>query len=1363
MNELTLPPSPNWYLSTALACARDGTIAWGTKASLIVAKHISKDNKALTYATIPNIHTEKINSVVFSPDYGRPGRNLIATGGNDLSVKVWDLKQMKLTSTKSFIESEHKVISVDWSRSDPNLICAISSQGSLLTWQYTFNTSQIFHLGKFTASCLSCSPHNPNLIGIGTKSGLIYIVNSYGKIIHKLRGHDYEIVSLSWCPTPLNIFKEDCPKDYLLASGAKDRFIYIWRPATDGRYEVKVPIPNSPQDNTTHRTKLSSNLFTVVLWVEPGILVANSAFGELLALKLNSVKGNSKPDWRVLHGHHSRAIFSISSYVKPQTGEEIKPSDDDNWRTEKEEMVSKNREIWTTGQERQVICTVLGDEDDTWRTHYSIHTLSGYVYCIAPCPLDTSRIAIGVGDGMLRIWNLSEPHETTCDIITAWQDIKDRVTAIAWHPDKENLLAYGTSEGRVGVYDIFNVSKRPVVFKMHHRKTIYRLEWGPSPSTSHSSNDKNPSTYLLFCCGDGELTCFNYDKPQQEPKVIIKKSCTDIAWKPNYSCLAVGHDDGSISFLNDQLETFGKTIFLLKKPVECLTWHPDSTATDLNLSHFRNYLAASTTSPIITVFDMSAMIEMLNKREQSKDTSQNFYKVLANLSGHSDRIYSLAWSPHISGYLVSGSADNTVQVWNIERQEILGTYTDHWGAVQSVMWSPLDHNFIFSGSSDCSLRVWRFPDQKVVLPTAELIGATNKSKKFAKKSTSTYQTNEKSNGEAIKSMVMSAEALSAEESSDKSLERILNVKEKDKKRGKKVIAYFPNYRKQINDKETVLKSCLELARQVKGFESSQTIFGSKDTLSKILDVERETHWEEGHLMMTVEMSLWDNKLKETITRAMETQSLSDFMVSLAPNLSMKFWREVSEAYANQLIQEGNPMKAASYLLSLHKIHAAIDVLLQGKLYKEAYVIAKCKLDPHDEIFKEINREWLGAVIKSGSFEEAALCLVANGDFSEAARMLTRRKDTSILVTSAKLASMGNNQELSDSIIEEALNLELSKFNYDRCKKLLEEFRNSQYRLIQVEAHEELKKTIDENFETNFVENWLTGKSCYGLIETLKNKFDLMKINTENFSSFYNKLKEVAYPPTDGINRTESMLWLSISKTIALAAAAPDEHRRIQHLVETLGAISHYELMHSGKSAGVQKGLFIRVLSILEKTRPAEENSMFYFEGKDKTRVEGVQKSLRVYLCLGLINWLLETISIIQEDNNETLVNSVVELIGKSLEFAMDQESVKYWIRMTKITKLQNALISSENNEKEIQKSDEQEITMDQNELLKRLEEARQAQKNFIEERVCAPSPILIHSKAVELGTLIQNEEVKSCFEKMVTEAWKSAVIFISEK
>lgn len=61
---------------------------------------------------------------------------------------------------------------------------------------------------------------------------------------------------------------------------------------------------------------------------------------------------------------------------------------------------------------------------------YDIFTQSGYVYCIAACPLDTSHVAFGVGDAMLRLWNLSEAHDTSFNITFLWQKIKGKIRAV---------------------------------------------------------------------------------------------------------------------------------------------------------------------------------------------------------------------------------------------------------------------------------------------------------------------------------------------------------------------------------------------------------------------------------------------------------------------------------------------------------------------------------------------------------------------------------------------------------------------------------------------------------------------------------------------------------------------------------------------------------------------------------------------------------------------------------------------------------------------------------------------------------------------------------------------------------------------
>jgi WD40 repeat protein len=55
-----------------------------------------------------------------------------------------------------------------------------------------------------------------------------------GKLLRRLRGHDSEVVSLAWCPVRYNVLKpEKLQEDMLLASGAKEKSVYIWRAGGD--------------------------------------------------------------------------------------------------------------------------------------------------------------------------------------------------------------------------------------------------------------------------------------------------------------------------------------------------------------------------------------------------------------------------------------------------------------------------------------------------------------------------------------------------------------------------------------------------------------------------------------------------------------------------------------------------------------------------------------------------------------------------------------------------------------------------------------------------------------------------------------------------------------------------------------------------------------------------------------------------------------------------------------------------------------------------------------------------------------------------------------------------------------------------
>ena len=84
--------------------------------------------------------------------------------------------------------------------------------------------------------------------------------------------------------------------------------------------------------------------------------------------------------------------------------------------------------VWTLAQDRQIICHEL--KEGTNNLKYMIQTQGGFVYCMAACPLDTSQIAFGAGDKMLRLWNLSEPHKNNINVTMIWQKIMGKVRSV---------------------------------------------------------------------------------------------------------------------------------------------------------------------------------------------------------------------------------------------------------------------------------------------------------------------------------------------------------------------------------------------------------------------------------------------------------------------------------------------------------------------------------------------------------------------------------------------------------------------------------------------------------------------------------------------------------------------------------------------------------------------------------------------------------------------------------------------------------------------------------------------------------------------------------------------------------------------
>lgn len=102
------------------------------------------------------------------------------------------------------------------------------------------------------------------------------------------------------------------------------------------------------------------------------------------------------------------------------------------------------------------------------------------------------------------------------------------------------------------------------------------------------------------------------------------------------------------------------------------------------------FLAVATTVEQVRVYDLASM-------------SCSYV-----LTGHTNVVLCLDTCVSASGrtYIVTGSKDNTVRLWDSLSQRCLGVGVGHMGAVGAVAFSQKNRNFFVSGSSDRTLKVW---------------------------------------------------------------------------------------------------------------------------------------------------------------------------------------------------------------------------------------------------------------------------------------------------------------------------------------------------------------------------------------------------------------------------------------------------------------------------------------------------------------------------------------------------------------------------------------------------------------------------------------------------------------------------------
>ena len=325
-----------------------------------------------------------------------------------------------------------------------------------------------------------------------------------------------------------------------------------------------------------------------------------------------------------------------------------------------------NNPVWAVAVTPNGRVIVSGNNDGTIHLLHKRHgkilkVLGGHlgpVWSVA-VSRDGRTIASGGADGTIKLWNLYSGK-----LIRTLDGHQDGVFSVVFSPDGQSLASVGKDK----------------------TLKLWQVEGGVELETFKGLSDEVQS----------------------------------VAFSPDKETLATGNSDGTVKLWNCQTGQLKQTLIGHSEAVWTLAISPDgqtlasgSWDKTVKLWDISNNIKTNTEFPeskgslLGTFPDSANEIESPNVIGQinpNNESGQPNGSLLRTLTGHSDKVKSLAFSPD-GARLASADLSGTIKLWQTNTGEIEGTLKGHSTWVE-LAFNPQDKTLI-SGSFDDTVKVWR--------------------------------------------------------------------------------------------------------------------------------------------------------------------------------------------------------------------------------------------------------------------------------------------------------------------------------------------------------------------------------------------------------------------------------------------------------------------------------------------------------------------------------------------------------------------------------------------------------------------------------------------------------------------------------
>ena len=307
------------------------------------------------------------------------------------------------------------------------------------------------------------------------------------------------------------------------------------------------------------------------------------------------------------------------------------------------------------------------------------------VYSIAFSP-DGKTLASGSADKTIGLWSATAEKQTGLKSSTTGSVVK---TINPWNVRKDGRITGGmpvtSSDGNVS-------NTKHLKTLVGHKYTVHCVAFSPDGQTLASGSEDN--TILLWDTTTGEHTR-TLARPtgtfvgSTDTLVGHTDTVYSVAFSPDGKTLASGSEDNTIilwdTTTGEHIKTLARLTGPFVGPTDTLAGHTD-TVYSVAFSPDGQTLASGSADNTIILWDATT--------GQYKQT----------LIGHKRAVYSIAFSPD-GTTLASGSWDRTIKLWDTATWKYRHTLVGHEKVVYCVAFSP-DGQILASGGADKAIILW---------------------------------------------------------------------------------------------------------------------------------------------------------------------------------------------------------------------------------------------------------------------------------------------------------------------------------------------------------------------------------------------------------------------------------------------------------------------------------------------------------------------------------------------------------------------------------------------------------------------------------------------------------------------------------